>query len=153
MGANPNQFYLLARTEGNLAMTTTGQEKKTYYEEKFTERKQSEMLHIGVSVNKIEESSVSAREKGMAVKVTVYTKPGCVQCNATCKALDKQRIAYRKIDVTRDCEAREYVIALGYLQAPVVVAGDQHWSGFSPDRIKQLSNPAVFTSNAAEVSA
>ncbi|WP_264075789.1 hypothetical protein [Mycobacterium gordonae] len=27
-----------------------------------------------------------------------------------------------------------------YLQAPVVIAGDQHWSGFRPDRIKGLVN-------------
>ena len=26
--------------------------------------------------------------------ITVYTKPACVQCNATYKALDKQGIAY-----------------------------------------------------------
>ena len=71
--------------------------------------------------------------------ITVYTKPACVQCNATYKALDKQGIAYEKVDITLDSEARDYVMALGYLQAPVVVAGDQHWSGFRPDRIKSLA--------------
>ena len=30
-------------------------------------------------------------------------------------------------------------MALGYLQAPVVVAGNEHWSGFRPDRIKALA--------------
>jgi hypothetical protein len=30
-----------------------------------------------------------------------------------------------------------------YLQAPVVVAGDDHWSGFRPDRIKTLPNKAA----------
>jgi glutaredoxin-like protein NrdH len=40
-------------------------------------------------------------------------------------------------------EARDYVMALGYLQAPVVVAGSEHWSGFRPDRIKALSGVAV----------
>jgi glutaredoxin-like protein NrdH len=34
-------------------------------------------------------------------------------------------------------------MALGYLQAPVVTAGDDHWSGFRPDRIKALSNHAA----------
>lgn len=71
--------------------------------------------------------------------VTVYTKPACVQCNATYKALDKQGIAYDKVDITTDPAARDYVMALGYLQAPVVVAGDDHWSGFRPDRIKALA--------------
>ena len=57
--------------------------------------------------------------------VTVYTKPACVQCNATYKALDKQGIAYQKVDISLDTEARDYVMALGYLQAPVVVAEPQ----------------------------
>jgi glutaredoxin-like protein NrdH len=30
-------------------------------------------------------------------------------------------------------------MALGYLQAPVVVAGTEHWSGFRPDRIRAIS--------------
>jgi glutaredoxin-like protein NrdH len=71
--------------------------------------------------------------------ITVYTKPACVQCNATYKALDKHGIAYDIVDISLDTEARDYVMALGYLQAPVVVAGNEHWSGFRPDRIKALS--------------
>ena len=42
-------------------------------------------------------------------------------------------------------EARDYVMALGYLQAPVVVAGNEHWSGFRPDRIKALAGAGVLT--------
>jgi glutaredoxin-like protein NrdH len=61
--------------------------------------------------------------------ITVYTKPACVQCNATYKALDKQGLAYEIVDITEVAEARDYVMALGYLQAPVVVAGAEHWSG------------------------
>ena len=72
------------------------------------------------------------------MSITVYTKPACVQCNATYRALDKAGIEYSVIDITEDAEARDYVMALGYLQAPVVVAGDDHWSGFRPDRIKSL---------------
>ena len=75
--------------------------------------------------------------------VTVYTKPACVQCNATYKALDKAGTAYEKVDISIDDEAREYVLTLGYLQAPVVVTDSEHWSGFRPDRIKALSTVAV----------
>ncbi|TXH22920.1 MAG: glutaredoxin-like protein NrdH [Mycobacterium sp.] len=77
------------------------------------------------------------------MSITVYTKPACVQCNATYKALDKAGISYEKVDISVDADAREYVMSLGYLQAPVVVAGDQHWSGFRPDRIKALAPVAV----------
>lgn len=72
--------------------------------------------------------------------ITVYTTPACVQCNATFKALDKHGIAYRTVDITLDAQAREYVMAMGYLQAPVVVAGSDQWAGFRPDRIKALAN-------------
>lgn len=75
--------------------------------------------------------------------ITVYTKPACVQCNATYKALDKAGIDYTVVDISEDNQARDYVMELGYLQAPVVVAGDEHWSGFRPDRIKQLVSTAA----------
>ncbi|MGD9621528.1 MAG: glutaredoxin-like protein NrdH [Mycolicibacterium sp.] len=84
--------------------------------------------------------------------VTVYTKPACVQCNATYKALDTQGVNYSKVDITTDPEARDYVMALGHLQAPVVVASDDHWSGFRPDRIKALVNQEISTSDGALVS-
>lgn len=70
--------------------------------------------------------------------ITVYTKPACVQCNATKKALDKAGLEYELVDISLDDEARDYVMALGHLQAPVVVVGDEHWSGFRPDRIRAL---------------
>lgn len=75
--------------------------------------------------------------------ITVYTKPACVQCNATYKALDKKGITYSVVDITEDPDARDYVMSLGYLQAPVVVAGEEHWSGFRPDRIRELACEAA----------
>ncbi|MBF5000039.1 redoxin NrdH [Nocardia sp. BSTN01] len=77
------------------------------------------------------------------MSITVYTKPACVQCNATYRALDKAGVEYDVVDISENPEARDYVMALGYLQAPVVVAGDEHWSGFRPDRIKSLVSAAA----------
>ncbi|MBB1058749.1 glutaredoxin-like protein NrdH [Dietzia sp. B19] len=70
--------------------------------------------------------------------ITVYTKPQCVQCGATIKALEKAGLDYELVDITTDTDAHDYVMALGHLQAPVVVAGTDHWAGFRPDRIKDL---------------
>lgn len=71
---------------------------------------------------------------------TIYTKPACPQCNATKKALDKHGVPFVAIDVTTNPTARERVLALGYLSAPVVVTeGGEHWSGFRPDRCKALA--------------
>ncbi len=83
-----------------------------------------------------------AQERGTRM-ITVYTKPACVQCNATYKALDKAGVDYEVIDISENADARDYVMALGYLQAPVVVSGDEHWSGFRPDRIKALATVAA----------
>jgi glutaredoxin-like protein NrdH len=34
------------------------------------------------------------RGVALPMTITVYTKPACVQCNATYKAMDKQGITY-----------------------------------------------------------
>lgn len=70
--------------------------------------------------------------------ITVYSKPACVQCTATTRALDARGLDYRVIDLTEDAAAMEQVQGLGYRQAPVVVAGEDHWAGFRPDRIGRL---------------
>lgn len=75
--------------------------------------------------------------------ITVYTKPACVQCTATKRALDKAGVAYNLVDITVDDEARDFCIELGHQQAPVVVTEDAHWSGFRPDRIKDLARTAA----------
>lgn len=73
------------------------------------------------------------------MSVTVYTKPACVQCNATYRALDKNGLTYKTVDVSQDADALERVRALGYMQAPVVVTENDHWSGFRPDKISELA--------------
>ena len=70
--------------------------------------------------------------------VTVYSKPACVQCDATYRALDKHGIAYDVVDLTQDPMALKLVRSLGYLQEPVVIAGHTHWYGFRPDQITTL---------------
>ncbi|WP_043650928.1 glutaredoxin-like protein NrdH [Cellulosimicrobium cellulans] len=77
---------------------------------------------------------------GTTTDVVVMGKKSCVQCDATYRALDKKGIEYSVVDVAQDAAALERVRELGYLQVPVVVAGDDHWSGFRPDRINALSS-------------
>lgn len=77
------------------------------------------------------------------MKITVYSKPSCIQCDATKRSLTKYDLAYMVIDVTKDLVALAKIKALGYLQAPVVIVemADgtiRHWSGFKPDKIKRL---------------
>lgn len=71
--------------------------------------------------------------------VTVYSKPSCVQCSASYRALDSKGIDYQVVDMSQDAGALERVKALGYLQAPVVITDEDHWSGFRPDKIDELA--------------
>lgn len=73
------------------------------------------------------------------MRITVYTKPSCVQCNATVRALDNASLPYQTVDVSNDPDALESLKQLGYMQAPVVVTERGHWSGFQPDKIRELA--------------
>lgn len=73
------------------------------------------------------------------MSISVYSKPGCVQCTATERHFGAT--PHEVIDVTADENALATVHALGYRAAPVVVIRDaagtmlDHWSGFNPDAI------------------
>ena len=80
----------------------------------------------------------TTHNEGITLSVIVYSQPNCQPCRATYRALEAAGIEYRVIDVTEDDGALEYVRSLGHQQSPVVVAGDQHWSGFRPDMLSTL---------------
>jgi glutaredoxin-like protein NrdH len=71
--------------------------------------------------------------------ITVYTKPECVQCNAVFRTLDRLSIEYRRVDISTDPEAREYVMALGCRPPSSTPAPNNHHSGFRPDQLKALA--------------
>lgn len=73
-----------------------------------------------------------------SIPITVFSKEFCVQCTATYRALDRLGLDYEVVRIDEDQRALDAIRAMGYLQAPVVMAGDQHWSGFRPDLIKAL---------------
>ena len=81
--------------------------------------------------------------------ITVYTKPACVQCNATYRALDNRGLEYNVVDLSVDPDALDVVKAMGYMQAPVVVTDDDHWSGFRPDKIAALGTGGAAASSVA----
>ena len=77
------------------------------------------------------------------MQITVYTKPSCVQCNATKRALAKAGLSYEEIDLTKDEDALAKVVSLGYQEAPILFVDDNHWGGFRPDKIKALARELV----------
>lgn len=75
--------------------------------------------------------------------ITLYSKPGCIQCDRTAKALTRGAVAYTTRDVTADPAALEHITqGLGYQQVPVVETDTEHWSGYQPDKIKGLTRAA-----------
>lgn len=72
--------------------------------------------------------------------VTVYSRPGCVQCTATYRALDRKGIDYTPVNVDQTPGADELLRELGYQQLPVVIVTGtwDGWSGFRLDCIDAL---------------
>jgi glutaredoxin-like protein NrdH len=71
------------------------------------------------------------------------TEPACPQCRATLCALERAGLDLETIDISTDTQGRDFVMSLGHLQAPLVIAGDRHWSGFRPDHIADLADDAA----------
>jgi glutaredoxin-like protein NrdH len=65
----------------------------------------------------------------------IYTKPNCVQCDATKRYFDNKGVAYTTVDITQDSDALDRLIAEGFKAAPVVNIDTHWWSGFQPDLI------------------
>lgn len=70
--------------------------------------------------------------------VKVYSKHNCVQCKMTTRWLDKNNVPHEVIKVDEDETAFAYVESLGYKQVPVVEYAGSRWSGFQPDRLRDL---------------
>ena len=49
---------------------------------------------------------------------------------------DRDKVNYNAIDLSTDEEAMDKIKEMGYTAAPVVIAGDHHWSGFRIEKIK-----------------
>lgn len=75
--------------------------------------------------------------------VTVYSKRGCVQCDATIRRLKQRNIPHTIISLDDDPDALVTVKQLGFLQAPVIVAGAVSWAGYQPNRIDNLVKETV----------
>jgi glutaredoxin-like protein NrdH len=76
------------------------------------------------------------------IKVVVYTKNGCPQCDMTKAVLDGEGVVYKAVNVQEDEEAMSYVRdELGLTSMPVVVAeGKEIFTGFRPDLLHELKD-------------
>ncbi|GMR70638.1 redoxin NrdH [Aerococcus viridans] len=74
----------------------------------------------------------------MTNKVTVYSKPDCMQCNFTKKWLKERNVPYTELNVEEDEEALSKIKEMGYQAVPVIVTETENWYGFQPDKLAEL---------------
>lgn len=85
------------------------------------------------------ETDLPPEKGGEAVSVIVYTLPLCARSIATIRDLAHRGVTFAEVDLSQDAAARARVQALGYMRAPVVVAGPEHWAGYNPQAISRIA--------------
>lgn len=76
-------------------------------------------------------------------EITVYTKRGCPQCDATIRRLNQRGIPHEVVSLDGNPDAINQVKQLGHYQAPVIVAGVFSWAGYRPNLIDDLVEQKV----------
>lgn len=69
------------------------------------------------------------------MKVVVYSKPHCLECNVLKRFLKDYQIEYEERDCSQHPEYLEEVKEMGFLGVPVTVVGNQAIQGLQPDAI------------------
>lgn len=70
--------------------------------------------------------------------VTLYSKDACMQCKLTKDYFVRNNIKFIEYNTDHDEQAAERARALGYMAAPVIVSGFDHWSGLRPDKLANI---------------
>ena len=74
------------------------------------------------------------------IKIKLYTKDNCFQCNMTKGVLERGQVSFELINISHDEDALNFVKEeLGFTSAPVVVAeGFEPFAGFQPNKLEEL---------------
>ncbi|NBW16156.1 MAG: glutaredoxin family protein [Caulobacteraceae bacterium] len=70
--------------------------------------------------------------------VVVYSNPNCTACEQTKRFLTVKGIEFESKMISDSPEVFALIEEKGYASAPVVVAGDDSWSGFRLDKLNSL---------------
>lgn len=82
---------------------------------------------------------------------TLYSKNGCVQCNAILRYFDQHKIPFHLIKLEEAPQALDAVKEWGYLTVPVVYWNLEHFNGFRPDKLEEIKQ--AYAEVPAEVAA
>lgn len=70
--------------------------------------------------------------------VIVYSNPNCNACEQTKRFLTLKNIPFESKMISESPEVFSLIEEKGYKSAPVVVAGENSWSGFRLDKLSEL---------------
>jgi glutaredoxin-like protein NrdH len=70
--------------------------------------------------------------------VTVYSNPNCAACEQTKRFLTVKGIVFESKMISESPEVFALIEEKGYTAAPVVVVGDDSWSGFRLEKLSTL---------------
>lgn len=74
------------------------------------------------------------------MSITVFGQPGCAPCGATKRALDTLGLDYDYVDITSTkLTVDQTRIVYQYRGTPIVVAGEDSWSGHNVEKLKALA--------------
>lgn len=74
------------------------------------------------------------------MKITLWTKPNCPQCDMTKRMFDKEGVQYQVKRLDKSPKATQRFIEMGFMAAPIVETDDRRWSGFRMTKINSLIN-------------
>ena len=74
------------------------------------------------------------------MKVSVYTNPNCVQCDATKRWLTTNKINFETKLISESPEIEVLIQEKRFVAAPVVTADELSWSGFRLEKLKTIKN-------------
>ena len=83
--------------------------------------------------------------------ITIYSKPNCPQCAATKRAFDRLGAPYTVVDIPTAPVALATLQEAGFRQAPVVFVDSDFWTGYRPDRIRDVARRLQTVSSASGV--
>lgn len=72
------------------------------------------------------------------MSVIVYSNPNCQACEQTKRFLTVKGIDFESKMISDSPEVMPLIEEKGYRSAPVVVAGEDSWSGFRLDKLNTL---------------
>lgn len=70
--------------------------------------------------------------------VTVYSNPNCTACEQTKRFLTVKGIVFESKMISESPEVFPLIEEKGYASAPIVVVGDDSWSGFRLEKLSTL---------------